>query len=65
MCCFYVEQDYPLKLPYGHIARKDTSPLHELLFCVGQDPPLKLPYGHIAHKDTSPLHERLFYAEKG
>ena len=29
-----------MKLPYGHIACKDTSPLHELLFCVEQDPPL-------------------------
>ena len=49
-----------LKLPYGHIADKGTSPLNELLFCVGQDAPLKLPYGHIAYKGTSPLHELLF-----
>ena len=52
---FCVEQDPPLKLPYGRIACKGTSPLHELLFCV----PLKLPYGHIAGKRTSTLRELL------
>ena len=48
-------------LPYGHIARKGTSPLHELFFCVGQDAPYNLPYSHIARKGTSPLHELIFY----
>ena len=60
---FYVGQDPPLKLPYGHIARKSTSPFHELLFCVEQDSPLKLPYGHISYKGTSPLHEQFFCAD--
>ena len=56
---FCVGQETPLTLPYGHIAYKGTSPLHELLFCVGQDSPLKLPYGYIACKGTSHIHELL------
>ena len=28
---FFVGQDSPLKFPYGHIAYKVTSPLHELM----------------------------------
>ena len=56
---FCVELEYPLKLPYGYIAYKGTSPLHEQLFCVELDYSLKLPYGHIAYKGTSPLHEKI------
>ena len=50
---FYVWQDPPLQLPYGHIARKGILSLHELLFCVRQDSPLRLPYSHIAGIVTS------------
>ena len=59
-CSFVLGKKHPFKLPYGHIAHRGTSPLHERLFCVGKDPSLKLPYIHIAHKGTSPLHELLF-----
>ena len=31
---FCVEQDYPFKLPYGHIGCKSTSPLNELCYCL-------------------------------
>ena len=44
---FCVGQDSPLKLPYGHIARKGTSPLHELLLCADGDYFLILHCDHI------------------
>ena len=49
---FCVEQDQPLKLPYGRIVSKGTLPLCELLVCVEHDNHLKLPYGRIACKST-------------
>ena len=64
LSCFCVEQYYPLKLSYGHIARISTSALHVPLFCVDQDYPLKLPYGHITRKSNSPLYELMFCVEQ-
>ena len=40
-----------------HREHKDTSLLHEFLFCVEQDDPFQLPYVHIACKDTSTFQE--------
>ena len=34
---FCVELDYSLKLPYGHIAYKGTSPLHETIMCTSKE----------------------------
>ena len=51
-------------MPYSYIARKGTSPLHELIFCVGQDAPLKLPHSRNAYKGTSLLHKLLFCVEQ-
>ena len=64
MNCSFVLIKIALQSCLSHIARKGTSPLHELLFCVYQDHPWKLLYGQIACKGTSSLHEVIFCVEQ-